>query len=88
MSTEGDRTEVARIVIGHAEKLCIHTGNIINWKLLKKLKFHPFMTATDEVSYDALSIVRHTMCVCCCVYYCFLRARVEYVGTNRGFTGE
>ena len=49
MSTEGDRTEVARIVIGHAEKICIHTGNIICWKLLKKIQAQPLMTATDEV---------------------------------------
>ena len=49
MSVEGDHAEVARIVIGHSNTIRIHTGNIINWNMLKKHKFHPSMTSSDEV---------------------------------------
>lgn len=46
---EGDRAEVARIVIGHANSIGIHTGNILNWTMLKKHRFHPSMTSSDEL---------------------------------------
>ena len=49
MSIEGDRAEVARIVIGHSSTMEIHTGNILNWTMLKKHRFHPSMTSSDEV---------------------------------------
>jgi len=49
MSMEGDRAEVARIVIGHANSIGIHTGNILNWTMLKKHRFHSSMTSADEV---------------------------------------
>nr|CAB3248537.1 glutamate--cysteine ligase regulatory subunit-like [Phallusia mammillata] len=49
MSMEGDRAEVARVMTSHASVVQIHTGNIINWNLLKKHKFHQNMTSTDEL---------------------------------------
>jgi len=51
MSIEGDRAEVARVIVGHASTMQIHTNNIINWNLLKKHKFHPAMTSADEVHF-------------------------------------
>ena len=49
---EGERAEVARIVISHANSIGIDTGNILNWTMLKKHRFHPSMTSTDEVSWN------------------------------------
>ena len=50
MSFESDRAEVARILISNADSIGIHTGNILNWTMLKKHRFHPSMTSSDEVS--------------------------------------
>ena len=46
---EHDKAEVARIVIGNSNVVDIHTGNIINWNMLKKQRFHSLMTSSDEV---------------------------------------
>lgn len=44
-----NKAEVAGILIGQSNVVDIHTGNIINWNMLKKQRFHQLMTSSDEV---------------------------------------
>ncbi|XP_078493820.1 glutamate--cysteine ligase regulatory subunit-like [Ciona intestinalis] len=59
MSMDTDRNEVARIMVGHASHVRLHTGNVINWNLLKKHKFRPAMTSSDELM-DAMHTAMQT----------------------------
>ncbi|XP_076823414.1 glutamate--cysteine ligase regulatory subunit-like [Clavelina lepadiformis] len=53
MSLDAERAEIARIMVGHCNTFSIHSGNIINWNMLKKHRFHTSMTSSDELM-DAL----------------------------------
>jgi len=60
MSLDGERnSDTARMMLGHANSLTVHTGNVIDWFLLKKNRSRLSAISPDELM-DGLNCVMKT----------------------------